>query len=148
MVFSPAVFMEIERYTHELDKAARQQIEGANDNVPVTTPQQLLVIIESPYAGDVEANTAYARSCLLDCLQRGEAPIVSHLLHTQVLDDRNKFERKWGIEAGLAWYRVADKCVVYTDRGMSGGMSTGVDRAKQYGVPVEYRSLNEGQVAA
>ena len=29
-----------------------------------------LVILESPYAGDVELNVAYARDCLHDCLMR------------------------------------------------------------------------------
>ena len=42
-----------------------------------------LVIFESPYAGDVEANTEYARRCVRDSLMRGEAPIASHLLYTQ-----------------------------------------------------------------
>nr|WP_318254713.1 hypothetical protein [Ochrobactrum sp. UNC390CL2Tsu3S39] len=110
--------------------------------------QPALVIIESPYGGDVERNKAYARSCLLDSLRRGEAPIVSHLLHTQVLDDRNKFERKWGIEAGLAWYRVAEKCVVYEDFGMSRGMAEGTARARSHGVPVEYRRLEAWRDAA
>ena len=31
-----------------------------------------LVILESPYAGDVPANVAYARACLRDSLMRGE----------------------------------------------------------------------------
>lgn len=105
---------------------------------------QSLVIIESPYAGDIAANESYARACLLDCLRRGEAPIASHLLHTQVLDDMQPDERELGIEAGLAWYRVADKCVVYADRGVSGGMAKGIERANRFGVPVEYRTLNEG----
>ncbi|MCV9907037.1 hypothetical protein OIV19_05305 [Brucella sp. HL-2] len=100
-----------------------------------------LVIIETPYSGDVESNTAYARACLLDSLRRGEAPIASHLLHTQVLDDMQPDERTLGIEAGLAWYRVATKCVVYNDRGISGGMKMGIDRAILHGVAVEYRSI-------
>ncbi|PRA83631.1 hypothetical protein CQ054_18810 [Ochrobactrum sp. MYb29] len=100
-----------------------------------------LVIIEAPYSGGVETNTAYARACLLDSLRRGEAPIASHLLHTQVLDDMQPDERSLGIEAGLAWYRVATKCVVYSDRGISGGMKIGIDRAELYGVKVEYRSI-------
>lgn len=108
--------------------------------VPIAL-RQPLVIIETPYSGDVEANTAYARACLLDSLRRGEAPIASHLLHTQVLDDMQPDERSLGIEAGLAWYRVATKCVVYTDRGISGGMKMGIDRAGRHGVPVEYRSI-------
>ncbi|MBC8719329.1 hypothetical protein [Ochrobactrum sp. Marseille-Q0166] len=108
---------------------------------PVKQPADL-VIIETPYSGDVEANTAYARACLLDSLQRGEAPIASHLLHTQVLDDTQPDERSLGIEAGLAWYRVATKCVVYTDRGISGGMRKGLVQAMQHDVTVEYRSID------
>lgn len=50
-------------------------------------------------------------------------------------------ERLLGIEAGLAWYRVATKCVVYTDRGISGGMKIGVARAEQHSVAIEYRSI-------
>jgi len=102
---------------------------------------QPLVIIETPYSGEVEANTSYARTCLLDSLRRGEAPIASHLLHTQVLDDMQPDERTLGIEAGLAWYRVATKCVVYTDRGISAGMKKGLVRAMQHDVAVEYRSI-------
>lgn len=83
-----------------------------------------LVIVESPYAGDVEANVAYARLALHDCLMRGEAPIASHLLYTQpgVLDDNDPDERDFGIAAGLAWSRKADYAVFYTDRGWSKGM--------------------------
>src|SRR3546814_12910998 len=64
-----------------------------------------LVIIESPYAGDVEENTRYARACLQDCLRRGEAPFASHLLYTQpgILDDRVPDERELGLEAGRRW---------------------------------------------
>lgn len=42
-----------------------------------------LVIVESPYAGDVKTNVAYARAAIRDCLMRGEAPYASHLLYTQ-----------------------------------------------------------------
>ncbi len=113
---------------------------------PVKKPADL-TIIETPYSGDVEANTAYARACLLDSLRRDEAPIASHLLHTQVLDDMQADERTLGIEAGLAWYRVATKCVVYTDRGISAGMRKGLVRAMQHDVAVEYRSI-EARAAA
>ena len=47
------------------------------------------VVLESPYAGDVAGNIAYARRALADSLARGEAPIAAHLLHTQVLDDED-----------------------------------------------------------
>lgn len=156
MVFSPAAFMEIDRYADELDRAARAFVEGRRIKVGGNAPSPIaeqpaskpLVIIESPYAGDIAANERYARACLLDCLRRGEAPIASHLLHTQVLDDMQPDERELGLEAGLAWYRVADKCVAYTDRGVSSGMAKGIERANRFGVPVEYRTLDEGQLVA
>ena len=102
-----------------------------------------LVIIESPYAGDVEANIEYARACVKDSLSRGEAPIASHLLYTQpgILDDDIPEERQWGIDAGLAWRRVADETIVYTDKGITRGMEYGIKQAEEQGNPVQYRSI-------
>lgn len=102
-----------------------------------------LVIIESPFAGDIEANTEYARAAVRDSLMRGEAPIASHLLYTQpgVLRDDVPEERQHGIDAGLAWRTVATATVVYTDRGISRGMEYGIKAAQEAGMPVEYRTL-------
>lgn len=102
-----------------------------------------LVILESPFAGDVETNIEYARACVHDSLSRGEAPIASHLLYTQpgVLNDDDPEERQWGIDAGLAWKAVAHASVVYTDRGVSKGMEYGMAAAKKAGIPVEIRTL-------
>lgn len=103
-----------------------------------------LTIIESPFAGNIPENIAYARKCVADSLARGEAPIASHLLHPQLLDDNDPAQRQLGIDAGLAWYRVADKCAVYMDRGESSGMRTGIACAHLYGVPVEVRTIERG----
>lgn len=102
-----------------------------------------LVILESPYAGNVEENLRYARACMRDCLQRGEAPYASHLLYTQpgVLDDTIPDERSLGIRAGMAWGVQAKKTVVYVDNGISGGMAYGIAKADELGRPVEFRSL-------
>jgi hypothetical protein len=112
---------------------------------PCATASKPLVIVESPYAGDVEANIAYARKCVADSLVRGEAPICSHLLFPQLLDDSDPAQRQLGIEAGLAWYRVADKCVVYADRGWSSGMYKGALRAAEHHVAIEVRYLEEAK---
>ena len=103
------------------------------------------VVLESPFAGDVEANIEYARRCMRDCLIRGEAPIASHLLYTQpgILNDNVPEERKLGIEAGLLWGSLGEKTVVYTDNGISRGMQYGIDRANNEGRPIEYRTLNK-----
>lgn len=99
------------------------------------------VIIESPYAGNVEANLDYARVCLYDSLSRGEAPIASHLLYTQVLDDKILAERARGIDAGLAWAPVADFIAVYTDRGITPGMQLGIDAHIKAGRVLDMRRL-------
>lgn len=108
-------------------------------------PRQMRrVILESPYAGDVEGNVKYARACIRDSLLRGEAPIASHLLYTQpgILSDSDPLERAHGINAGHAWlYAGLHAVVVYTDRGISDGMQTGINAATFHGVAVERRSL-------
>ena len=109
-----------------------------------------LVIIESPYKGDVERNKKYARRALRDSLSRGEAPIASHLLYTQpgVLDDDIPTERQWGIDAGLAWHAASNvTTVVYEDYGISSGMQYGIDCADKFGNSIERRKigLNDDQ---
>lgn len=92
-----------------------------------------LVIVESPYAGDVERNIRYARACLADCLARGESPLASHLLYTQpgVLDDTKPEERAKGIAAGFAWRCMAEATVFYVDLGMSRGMTQAMEHTLQ-----------------
>lgn len=101
----------------------------------------LRVIVESPYAGDVERNLHYAQKCLLDSLKRGEAPFASHLLYTQVLNDKNPFERRAGMEAGFAWGKVAEMVAVYEDYGISKGMEQGILAAKDAGLTIVYRKI-------
>ena len=102
------------------------------------------VILESPYAGDIETNLRYARAAVRDSLLRGEAPIASHLLYTQpgILDDSIQSERQLGIDAGLIWRHVSEATVVYTDLGISNGMLYGISAAKDAGKPIEYRKLH------
>jgi hypothetical protein len=102
-----------------------------------------LVLLESPYAGDVFRNAQYARAAMRDSLLRGEFPYASHLLYTQVgiLDDNKPAERSLGIVAGLAWGRCAARTVAYLDRGMSDGMRIGIDAARAAGREVEERTI-------
>lgn len=102
-----------------------------------------LVVIESPFAGDIERNLRYLRACMADCLRRGEAPYASHALYTQpgVLDDSDPKERLLGMEAGFAWGAKADATVAYEDLGISRGMIEGIYRAAIAGRPIEHRRL-------
>jgi hypothetical protein len=104
-----------------------------------------LVVLESPYAGDIERNTAYARACVNDCVHRGEAVQVSHLLYTLpgILNDNSPEERQLGMECGWAWMRVAEAVVVYSDFGISPGMALGITHALSLGLLIEYRVLSD-----
>jgi hypothetical protein len=102
-----------------------------------------IVIVESPYAGDIDRNLAYLRAAMRDCLLRGEAPFASHGLYTQpgVLDDNDPKERALGIDAGFAFRPFAARTVVYTNCGVSRGMLLGIEDAKRIGQAVEWRTL-------
>lgn len=103
------------------------------------------VQLESPFGAPsrtgIITNVAYALIAMRDSLERGEAPFASHLLYTQMLDDRNPHERAEGIEAGLVIGNNADLTAVYTDLGISRGMEYGIERAKREQRPIVYREL-------
>lgn len=107
------------------------------------------IILESPYGSPdpliVARNERYARACMKDALDRGEAPFLSHLLYTQVYDDRDPKLREAGIKAGLAIGNRMDATVVYTDLGISDGMNWGIRSAKIAGRPIEFRQLEVHQ---
>ncbi len=100
-----------------------------------------LVIIESPYAGDVERNKAYLQRCILDCLERGEAPFASHQMYTTALDDTIPDQRGLGIEAGFEWAGQADLVAIYADLGISDGMVNAIYKHGEDGRPIEIRRI-------
>lgn len=113
----------------------------------------LRVIIESPYKPKdnvlnpvtaLQENLEYARRCMFHSIDMGESPFLSHLLYTQVLDDNRPEERATGMFLARSWYDVADMCAVYVDKGVSEGMKKGIEYARYVGLPVEERSLYEG----
>lgn len=101
------------------------------------------VVIESPFAGDVQRNLAYVRACMADCLRRGETPLASHALYTQpgVLDDNDPGERSLGLWAGWYWLEVADVQIFYIDHGWSRGMRAAEIRGQTVGIKQEVRGL-------
>ncbi len=111
-----------------------------------------LVIIESPYKGNVPRNTRYLRACIRDCISRGESPYASHRMLTDALDDNDPAERQLGIDAGLAWRRSFYHNeeglvrhvvpVFYLDLGWSGGMSAALALYEKEGVHFERRTLS------
>lgn len=101
----------------------------------------LKVVIESPYAGEIERNINYAQLCLANSLKRGEAPYLSHLLYPLVLNDNDPKQRKLGIQAGLEWGKEADLRAVYVDYGITEGMKLGIEDAIKIRQRIEYRRI-------
>lgn len=66
------------------------------------------------------------------------APFTPHLLYTQYLDDTDAFERKMGIESGLAYLSVCDViCVLLDeDRVVSDGMKQEIQLAVDHGLSI------------
>lgn len=102
------------------------------------------VIVESPYAGNIEVNEVYGEFALYDCLVNyNETPYASHLLYTRknVLRDDHGPDRELGIKAGFYWRDVAEETVFYTDLGMTDGMVLGIGDCKEKNNPYHVRKL-------
>jgi hypothetical protein len=119
-----------------------------------------LVVVESPFAGDIAANTKYAEDACMDCILRNETPFASHLFFTQFLDDNDEGERECGIRAGFEIGRAFKKAeenfrmscsqfrflvVFYVDRGWSPGMEEAFRRYTEIGAACEIRRLSDIQ---
>lgn len=105
-----------------------------------------IVIVESPFAGDVDNNIKYAQLCVRDCLLRGESPFASHLLYTQdnILNDEVLEERELGIKAGFTYKHLPDTITIfYMDRGMSKGMQQAMDYVIKHNLPWGERLLGQ-----
>jgi hypothetical protein len=102
----------------------------------------MVVIVESPFSGDMEGNRAYAIRACADCVKRGEVPYASHLFFPQFLNELAPEERELGLTAGYAFWKIASKIVFYCDRGISGGMARARERAQTIGIPHEERFLD------
>lgn len=98
-----------------------------------------IVYICSPYAGDVENNTAAARRYSRFAVEAGYIPIAPHLLFPQFLDDNKPKERELGLFFGNA---VLSKCAemwVFGEH-ISEGMEAEIKRATLKGYRIRYFS--------
>lgn len=116
-----------------------------------------LVIVESPYSGDIERNTYYALAACSDCIRRNETPFASHLFYPQFLDEDDEGERACGINCGLEWGRAAHRAahtfgesiplftflvVFYVDYGWSKGMEQALEFYTELGAECHIRRLH------
>ena len=94
-----------------------------------------LIYVASPYAGDIEQNTAFARKACRHVMNEGHAFFAPHLLYPQLLNDSNPQERQAGLDMGLAMLPRCDELWCYGDR-ISYGMHLEIEEAVRIGIPV------------
>ncbi len=102
------------------------------------------VVLESPYrateTSTVEQHQVYLSHCITDAESRWETVYASHLGLRG--DDSDDLERQIGIMRGWEWGDLAAACVVYSDFGVTSGMSLSIDHYSSLGKPVEWRKLD------
>lgn len=105
--------------------------------------REKLIYIASPYAGDIEANTAFAKKACRYAIHQGYTPIAVHLLYPQMLDDNDPAERELGLRLG---HRVLDVCDELWCCGsrISSGMAREIAEAQRLGIPI--RQIGEQEI--
>lgn len=113
-----------------------------------------VVLLESPFSGNIQRNVAYTQRAMADSRQRNEAPIITHLLWTQHHEKADHFVsdydpkytlpnlgRESALEQLKAIRRRVHKVVFLVDYGYSNGMKHGLEHCKKEGIPYEERKL-------
>ena len=93
-----------------------------------------IIYVASPYAGDIEKNTAFAKTACHHVMEQGHAFFCSHLLYPNILDEHNPKERQLGLDMGLAMLKTCDELWVFGEH-ISGGMMEEIEEAKRLSIP-------------
>ncbi len=113
-----------------------------------------VVMIESPYSGDIDRNIRYLALCGFDAgVLHDECAYASHGWMTQHPQAKGFFvsdyEKKWDVltrdqAIGISqrMRKRADKTVFYTDLGWSSGMKAAKAYCEQNGLPFEERTVD------
>lgn len=114
----------------------------------------IVVVLESPFSGDIPVHVAYAQRAMTHARSKGEVVIAPHLMWTQhhkcpdhfVSDYDPKYQvENGGRDAALKQIhelrRRVNVVVFYIDYGYSSGMKDGLEQCKRDGIPMEERCI-------
>ena len=76
----------------------------------------------------------------------GHAPIASHLIGPQFLDEHDAAERALGIKIAKAWGVVADELWLFDRWGVTTGMKEALDAAADCAIPVVVRYYSKSEI--
>ncbi len=99
------------------------------------------VYVCSPFKGldgDYKKNTEYTKSVAKKIFERGDIPIVPHLLLPQFMDDTNSSEREKALIMGLELLDMSNVMEVYCRYGISNGMKNEIIYAESKGKIIRY----------
>ena len=96
--------------------------------------QSKLCYICSPYRGDIERNTEYARELTRIALDCGYTPITPHLYLTQVLNEEDQEQREKGMAAGAELLKHCRYIFIGSRYGLSEGMLAEIQIALEEGI--------------
>lgn len=96
-----------------------------------------LVYICSPYAGDIETNTANAKKYCRFAYRSHAIPVAPHLLYPQFLNDGDPDEREDGLFMGLVLLSKCRELWVFGEN-ISSGMQAEIAKAESRKMPVRY----------
>ena len=105
--------------------------------------REKLIYIASPYAGDIKANTVFAKKACRYAIRQGYTPIAVHLLYPQMLDDSDPAERETGLRLGHRVLEVCDELWCCGGR-VSSGMACEIEEAQKLGIPI--RQIGEQEI--
>lgn len=94
-----------------------------------------LIYVASPYAGDIEKNTEFAKKACRHAMEQGYAFFAPHLLYPSILNENVPEQRQLGIDMGLTMLAHCDELWCYGDR-ISHGMMMEIEEAQSLGIPV------------
>lgn len=94
-----------------------------------------LIYVASPYAGDIEQNTAFARKACRHVMNEGHAFFAPHLLYPTILDEHQPEQRQLGLDMGLTMLSRCDELWCYGDH-ITLGMHFEIEEANRLGIPV------------
>lgn len=117
---------------HYPDPTAYQAIRNAE---PPRLPFRPVVYVCSPYAGNVDANTARARRYCRYVTNQGGIPLAPHLYLPQFLDE--KTERDLALFMDIALLSKCAELWVFGDA-ISDGMQKEIEYARRKRKPVRY----------
>ena len=100
-----------------------------------------IVYICSPYAGDVDANSAAARRYCRHAVETGYIPITPHLLFPQFLNDADPKERQLGLFFGNALMSKCSEVWVFGSQ-ITPGMEAEINRARWKNYRLRYFTEN------